>query len=66
MGPKFRHYFVRYICEFVITVIVMTDFDCNCFLDWPRLIAKNSKFMLVNKYNPLKEILTYKSRTPYT
>jgi len=25
------HYFVRYKREFVITVIVITEFDCNCF-----------------------------------
>ena len=28
MGPKIQQYFVRYKREFVITVIVITEFDC--------------------------------------
>jgi len=29
LGPKMGHYFVRYKREFVITVIVITEFDCK-------------------------------------
>ena len=29
MGPKMSVVFVRYNREFVITVIVITEFDCN-------------------------------------
>jgi len=32
MGPKMSLFFVRYIREFVITVIVITEFDCTYFL----------------------------------
>jgi len=28
LGPKMGHYFVCYKREFVITVIVITEFDC--------------------------------------
>jgi len=28
-GPKMGHYFVHYNCEFVITLIAITEFDCT-------------------------------------
>ncbi len=40
LGPKIQQYFVRLKREFVITVIVITEFDCIC----EKSLKENIKF----------------------
>jgi hypothetical protein len=46
LGPKMGHYFVRYKREFVITVIVLTEFDCSCFQPLNVMAFQKSHFLI--------------------
>jgi len=56
MVPKMSVIFVRYSREFVITVIVITEFDCILFLnvlhkDHLNIIQSSEKFYHLQSYS---------------
>jgi len=59
MGPKMSVNFVRYSHEFVITVIVITEFDCIILKYFLSIIV--SKFII----GSLDELMLFRESWPF-